>query len=244
MKTRFKLIHDWNAIHFHLDRIKYIKTFEIIAFLPETLTIRAIGLEVIMAPSYSGQSKFSARSDSRRQKPLRVPDLAYLERVAIWYLERYAASSAMLQRVLMRRIDRAARAELIDRESGESLVAQIIKKCQDLGYIHDQDFARNMAGRLARRGGSRRQIEAALRARGLGPDDIAEAVTHAASDAEANGENPEFVAANTLARRRRLGPYRTTPYAEDAPRTRQTTRPRIFRAGAGGFWQRNCPACH
>ena len=187
-----------------------------------------------MAPSYSERKSVTGRSPSHRQKPIRVPDLAYLERVAIWYLERYAASSAMLERVLMRRIDRAARAEVIDREFGQSLVAQIIKKCQDLGYIHDQEFARHLAGRLARRGGSRRQIEAALRARGLGPDDIAEAVTHAASDAEAKGENPELVAATTLARRRRLGPYRTTPYAEDAAlRAKQRAREFSVLARAG-----------
>ena len=197
-----------------------------------------------MDNSNSGRKSFSARSGTRpaphsgthRQKPIRVPDLAYLERVAIWYLERYAASSVMVERVLMRRVERAARAEVIDRELGQSLVAQIIKKCQDLGYIHDQEFARNLAGRLARRGGSRRQIEAALRARGLVPDDIAEAVTHAASDAEAKGENPEFAAARTLARRRRLGPFRTTPYAEDA-RERAKQRAREFsvlaRAGFG-----------
>ena len=180
--------------------------------------------------------EFSAQRtrSPRRQKSIRTPDLAYLERVAIWYLERYAASNAMLRRVLMRRIDRAARAEVIDRELGQSLVEQIITKCQASGYIHDQDFACNLAGRLARRGASWRQIEAALRARGLDSDDIAAAVTQTARDAEANGENPEFAAAQALARRRHLGPYRTTPYAEDSQeRAKQRTRDFSVLARAG-----------
>ncbi|MCX8505101.1 MAG: RecX family transcriptional regulator, partial [Alphaproteobacteria bacterium] len=186
--------------------------------------------------SGGGRHEFSARGtrSPRRQKPIRIPDLAYLERVAIWYLERYAASSAMLRRVLMRRVERAARAQLIERELGQSLVDQIITKCQALGYIHDQDFAGNLAGRLARRGASQRQIEAALRARGLGADDIAEAVTHAAREAEAKGENPEFAAAQALARRRHLGPYRTAPFSDDpSERAKQRTRDFSVLARAG-----------
>jgi len=42
--------------------------------------------------------------------------------VAMYYLGRFAASSSMLRTVLMRRVDRAVRAELIERGDGAAMV--------------------------------------------------------------------------------------------------------------------------
>ncbi|MDI9350316.1 MAG: RecX family transcriptional regulator [Candidatus Symbiobacter sp.] len=172
---------------------------------------------------------------SRRQKPLRIPDLAYLERVALWYLERYAASRMMLRRVLMRRVDRAVRAELLDAAIGQAWVEQVIAKSVGLGYVEDENFARTLAARLNQAGRSHRQIDAALRQRGLEDAARAEAFAHLAREADANGDNPEWLAALALARRRLLGPYRTTPLPDDPAQAASRRRQEFAVLARAGF---------
>ena len=50
------------------------------------------------------------------RKPPRKVSPAYLERAALAYLERFAASAESLRRVLLRKVERSARAHDTDRD--------------------------------------------------------------------------------------------------------------------------------
>lgn len=140
-------------------------------------------------------------------------DDSALERSALSYLERFAASSGQLRRVLLRRIRRAemlgidqADADAARRHM-ETLVARLLAS----GILDDRRFAEAQAQSLQRRGTSRRRIRQHLAAKGLGRDFVEDAV----EAIEPEGETSELAAACVLARRRRLGPYRTAGTRKD-----------------------------
>ena len=58
----------------------------------------------------------------RGEKLPRKVTLKSLENAALFYLQRYATSTENLRRVLMRRVDRSARAHSTDREEGSCFV--------------------------------------------------------------------------------------------------------------------------
>jgi regulatory protein len=134
---------------------------------------------------------------------------ASLHEAALRYLERYAASAEMVRRVLDRRVERAARAGIAARAEGARLIARVIARLTAARLLDDAAFAARRADGLTRRGGSARAIRARLAAQG-----IARAAIDSALAARA-GEpgDAELAAAVALARRRRLGPFRTADRA-------------------------------
>jgi regulatory protein len=140
-----------------------------------------------------------ASKSGRRPPPKITP--SYLENAALHYLERYSSSRANLRRVLMRKVDRSLTHWGGEREEVAPMVDAVIAKLAGLGYLDDAAYAEIKVRGLRRKGASARLIQAALAAKGV------EAETTAAALAEQEPES-ELAAAFTLARRRRLGPYR------------------------------------
>ncbi len=151
-------------------------------------------------------------------KPPRKPTPESLKRSAVAYLERYAASRAMLRAVLMRRVARwarltgaGARAEAgaeAEAETGAEAIAALSDAVDDAvaaaaraGLVDDARFAAGRTATLARRGWPARRIRAALGQKGLDGDTVSAALGAAEIDDEA--------AARRFAQRRRLGPWRT-----------------------------------
>lgn len=66
----------------------------------------------------------------RQQKPVTAQ---YLENAALYYLQRFASSSANLRRVLMGKVERSARAHGTDRSEGAALVEALIERYQRSG---------------------------------------------------------------------------------------------------------------
>lgn len=140
--------------------------------------------------------------------PRRSPAItgSALEQAALFYLERYAASSGQLRRVLLRRVKRAemlgAAADEIGaaRDRIEALITRLLAS----GILDDRRFAESQAQSLQRRGTSRRHIRQRLAAKGIARDFVEDAL----EAMEPEGETGELAAACMLARRRRLGPYR------------------------------------
>jgi regulatory protein len=147
-----------------------------------------------------------------RRHPPAIDDSA-LERSALSYLERFAASSGRLRQVLLRRIKRAEmlgidRAEAdAARPRVEALIARLLAS----GILDDRRFAEAQAESLQRRGTSRRHIRQRLAAKGLDRGFVDDAL--GAIDPE--GETSELASACVLARRRRLGPYRAAGTRRD-----------------------------
>ena len=140
----------------------------------------------------------------RKQKKPRKATQKSLENAALYYLQRYASSAENLRRVLMRRVDRSARAHDTDPEKGAKLVDDLVQRYRDAKLVDDAAYATMRVASLRRRGGSARAIRANLMAKGVSNDDIDQAL---ADDAE-DTPMAELVAAYAYARRRRLGPWR------------------------------------
>ncbi len=131
-----------------------------------------------------------------------------LEKVALHYLERFASSAENLRRVLMRKVERTARA--VERAGGEADRAEparwvdaLVARYVASGLIDDRAYAEAASASLRRQGRSARAIRQKLKAKGIGRG-AAEAALEEAGGA---GEAAEFRAAVSLARRRRLGPF-------------------------------------
>jgi len=137
---------------------------------------------------------------------------AYLERAALHYLERYASSVDGLRRVLLRRLDKAAREERCDPEEARPWVEEVVARFAAAGLVNDRSFAEGRAASLRRRGESARRIALKLREKGI-DGDLIEAVMDEedGNDAEA----AELAAACRFARRRRLGPARPAAEREE-----------------------------
>lgn len=142
--------------------------------------------------------------NNRRRKtgPLKA---ITLERSALHYLQRFAASEAGLRAVLQRRIDRAARDGRCERDEAAGWIEPVIEKFKRLGYLDDVAFAETKAVSLRRRGDSARKIRMTLSQKGVDAELIDQALT--AHDESIEGD-AELVAAARLAQRRRLGPMR------------------------------------
>lgn len=164
------------------------------------------------------------------RKPPRPVTQAWLQRAALYYLERYSASSTQLQRVLARKVEMRLRlrGEADDPEiaaPARALIAGVVEQAVSGGYVDDAAYARARVASLRRRGGSRRAIMAKLRGKGLDPalieealaEDVAEAGARDDDEADHDTQAParrEYEAALAYARRRRLGPHRTPPQPE------------------------------
>ena len=149
-------------------------------------------------------------SGSRIPRPI-TP--AFLESAALHYLERFAASSASLRRVLLGKVDRAVVHWGGERADHAAAVEQVIARLAGLGYVDDAAYARMKGRSLSRQGKGRRAIRAALAAKGVDGDTADQALAALAEEdaAEGNGADPDLAAAIRLARRRRLGPFRPAP---------------------------------
>jgi regulatory protein len=138
------------------------------------------------------------------------PDLASLHEAALGYLARYAATEAGLRRVLERRVDRWAR--LAQAEAGDAdgvagqarearcVVRDVVARLAAAGAVNDATFAENRARTLVRAGRSRLAVAAYLAAKGVAAD-VARSVLP-------EDTASELAAALTVARRRRIGPFR------------------------------------
>jgi len=140
----------------------------------------------------------------RPRKPPRPITADYLDKAALFYLERYASSADNLARVLMRRVERAARAGISDRDEGRRLVAELVERYRARGLLNDQTYAEGRARSLLRQGRPRAAIARRLAAKGVAP----EAIDSALASLRDEAANPDLAAVIAFARRRRLGPYR------------------------------------
>ena len=129
-----------------------------------------------------------------------------LEAAALRYLERYAASSAHLERLLLHKVRRSSEWHSTDAEAGAAFVRALIERLRRSGILDDRRYAEGKAMSLRRRGGSGRSIRAALAAKGVAGEEADRAILTA--DEGGVSDDADLAAARRLARRRRLGPWR------------------------------------
>lgn len=146
----------------------------------------------------------SKRKTRRRKSRKLTPE--GLERAALAYLGRFAASEESLRRVLHRRIARSAAAHPIDPEEARGWAEALIVRFRRAGLIDDEAYARARAESMHRRGLGRRGIAVKLRQKGVPAETVARALE--VLEEETDGPT-ELTAAVNYARRRRIGPWRT-----------------------------------
>ena len=149
--------------------------------------------------------EFAGKPRSGKRKPPRAVTLAYLERAALAYLERYASSKENLRRVIRRKIEKRCRLRGEAPAPFYPFVDEVVERCTRAGLLDDARYAEARVATLRRRGGSARTIEARLSAKGIGRETIATALHGRERDRDADEE----AAAHAFACRRKLGPYRS-----------------------------------
>lgn len=116
------------------------------------------------------------------------------------YLERYAAPTEQLRRVLQRNIVASCRHHGQNPSDFSAMRDEIVARCVASGLIDDARFAEARAATLRRRGQSGRAVAAKLSAKGVERELVSRIVE--GSDAA------EIDAARIAAKRKRIGPWR------------------------------------
>ncbi|MFM7344059.1 MAG: regulatory protein RecX [Tagaea sp.] len=136
------------------------------------------------------------------RKTPKPPTPERLEKAALAYLERYAASREGVRKVLMRRVERAARAGIADREVATQAVETVLAKLAAKGLLDDKLYAEGLASSLARRGLARARIAERLKLKGVAREEIA-----AALGAVDDTGDDDRARAIRWAKKKRLGPF-------------------------------------
>lgn len=135
------------------------------------------------------------RQPRRPRPPL---DEARLKEMALAYVARFATSRAKLSQYLRRKVHERGWAN-----DSAAPIAEIVEWLTDAGYIDDPAYALSKARTLGSRGFGERRVSVELRVAGIEEEDGA-----AALDLARNGATE---AALRFARRKRIGPFATTP---------------------------------
>lgn len=157
----------------------------------------------------TGSNMGRGREKPRRRKPRKASPKS-LENAALYYLKRFSSSEENLRRVMMRRVERSARAHGTDREEGAAWVGELVARLARAGLVDDRRYAEGRVHALHARGTSIRVIAARLREKGV-PGEIIEESIQVLRDEQPDAE---LEAAIRLARRRRIGPFRIKPPVE------------------------------
>ncbi|MET4734925.1 regulatory protein [Thalassospira sp. MBR-102] len=165
--------------------------------------------------SFTGKGRAKGKDHNPREpkKPRRVTR-DYLMNYAIWYLERFAASRARLEKLMRGKIRLSVAEYGTDPQEAEEWMKSVLNTCENAGFINDTAYAKGRARSLLRKGKAMRVIAADLNARGIASDMIDDTITDLRQEADqaayedVRGTDPNLAAAAAYARRRRLGPFR------------------------------------
>lgn len=146
-------------------------------------------------------------SAPKRKRAPRKATAQYLENAAAHYLGRFATSKAHLREVMMQKVRRSHQHHGTELSEGAGFIDAVIIKFEGLGYLDDAAYAAMRARALHARGTPVRGIRFKLQQKGVAEDDIDAALLHL--EQETRAPDLDLAAAVRLARRRRIGPYRS-----------------------------------
>lgn len=145
----------------------------------------------------------------QRKVPKKItPD--YLEKAALFYLERYSSSAENLRRTLDRKVRRSiAEHGAPDQAEAAQWIAALIAKLQRNRLLDDRAYATSRVRRLYAEGKSLGRIRQTLTVKGVSKADLDAALERLQLESEAPVS--DLPAAAAFARKRKLGPYRADP---------------------------------
>ncbi len=151
------------------------------------------------------------------KRPRPPLDADRLRDLALHYVGRYATSRAKLRLYLDRKIGERGWSEETPPD-----VQALVDRFAELGYIDDAGFATMKGASMTRRGYGPRRVAEALRGAGITETDR--------QNADAQADAARWSAAETFARRKRIGPFAAGPIDRDQ---RQKAIAAFLRAGHG-----------
>ncbi len=116
-------------------------------------------------------------------KPIpRKVDGAYLERAALYYLERFSSSAENLKKVLKRKIDRRCKARGEQGAEFYPLIDPLVERYVASGLLNDTVYTQSQVASLRRRGGSKRMINAKMAAKGIKGEQLSQIIEEDETD--------------------------------------------------------------
>lgn len=174
----------------------------------------------------------------RKKRTPRKISSRYLENAALYYLQRYATSVENLRRVLTRKVNKSCAFHETPPEPFYPEIEALLQRYIATGLLNDKTYAEGRVSSLRRQGRSRQAIAAKLQVKGLARDDIDAALETVDTETEADndaGHDAEFTAALKLAKKRKIGPYRTKPLPDDRLLQRKQQQREMAVLARGGF---------
>lgn len=152
----------------------------------------------------SARIKPPAKTARTVKKPRKITE-TYLHNAGLYYLQRFAASTAQFRRVMQRKIDKSCRA--YPEQSAEecrTFLDNVVATFQRTGLLNDDIYATSAIRSLRQRGLSKRAIETKMALKGV-PATLVKKTLSEIDDLSEN--DPDMIAALKHARKRRIGPW-------------------------------------
>jgi regulatory protein len=156
-------------------------------------------------------SKPNDRYKKRTPKtPRKITD-NYLHNSGLYYLERFSSSAENFRQVMLRKVRKSCMAHP-DQDFGTcaEMVDRLLTKFIELELLNDPQYTRAMVTTLRRRGKSERYIIGFLKNKGLEPNLIKSTLEKYEAQNTPEDGRTDKDAALIFARKKRLGPYRST----------------------------------
>jgi regulatory protein len=143
---------------------------------------------------------------------------SYLHNAGLYYLERFAASEKHFKRVIRRKIKRScAHHTEQNYEACLDMLETVAKRFVEVGLLNDELYTQGVVRALRRKGKSARFILGKLREKGI-ESDFARPYLEAEDNARADKSiSADLAAAQTYARKKKLGPYARPLKPQDDP---------------------------
>ena len=162
------------------------------------------------AEKSNNKSSSPTRAKKTPKKPKKITE-TYLHNSGLYYLQRFATSTENFRRVMMRKVDKSCRAHPEQQvEDCRKLVDDLITKFVKSGLLNDPVYARSIVNSQRRAGKSLRTIQGYLRSKGLSSEVTEQAIQEFNEDRDKDPAQIEYESAMIFARKKRLGPFRTS----------------------------------
>lgn len=148
------------------------------------------------------------RPKRKERKPPKKITSTYLHNSGLYYLERFAASSAHFKTVMMRKVRKScAHHENQDFDECAALVDQLVERFIENGLLNDHLYIRGNVQSMQRRGISTRSIIAKLQGKGVHPDQTRQALEEFHEEHGTDPAKTELIGALKYARKKRLANF-------------------------------------
>lgn len=175
------------------------------------------------------------KSTARRQRKPKIPKKItpdYLYNSGLYYLQRYAASSAYFQRVMTQKIKRSCAYHTDqDLESCLALLPDLVEKLTLDGFLDDEGYTKAMVYSLRRKGYASSYIVNKLKTKGIERSMAQKHLSSLDRDDNDNNVNGDLSAALRFMQRKRIESFQHPISGEDTQKAYTKALGKLARAG-------------